>query len=99
MRCLCSVLLAAFAPVLSAETRIFENFTLMDGTGRAPVPNAALVVVDGRITFAGPRAKLRAPAGAERVDLTGKFVMPGLINAHGHLGNVAGLVQDPRNYT
>ncbi len=83
----------------SAETRIFENFTLIDGTGRAPVANAALMIVDGRITFAGPKAKLKAPAGAERVDLAGKFVMPGLINLHGHLGNVAGLTQDPKNFT
>lgn len=83
----------------AAETRILENFTLIDGTGRKPIPDAALLVVDGRIRYAGPKSKMKAPDGAERIDLSGKFVMPGIINLHGHLGNVAGLVQDPKNYT
>ncbi len=90
------VVLAAGA---SAETRVFENFTLIDGSGRKPVSDAALVVVDGRISFAGPKAKAKAPANAEKVDLGGKFLMPGIINLHGHLGNVAGLTQDPKNFT
>jgi len=91
-----SLLLAASA---LAETRVFENFTLIDGTGRKPVPDAALVIVDGRIRYAGPKSKMKAPDGAERIDLAGKFVMPGIINLHGHLGNVSGLTQDPKNYT
>ena len=33
------------------------------------------------------------------MDLKGKYVMPGIINLHGHVGNVMGLVQDPKNYT
>ncbi|MBV8820070.1 MAG: amidohydrolase family protein, partial [Acidobacteriaceae bacterium] len=41
----------------------------------------------------------KAPAGAETIDLRGKFVMPGIINLHGHLGNVVDLTQDPKFYT
>jgi len=86
-------------PAAIAEVRVFENFTLIDGTGRPAVAAAALVVEDGRIRYAGPKARLKAPAGAARVDLSGRFVMPGIINLHGHLGNVVGLTQDPKNYT
>lgn len=91
--------LGAIATLASAETKLFENFTLIDGSGRAPVAGAALVVTDGRIEYAGPKAGAKAPAGAQRIDLTGKYVMPGIINLHSHLGNTKGLVNDPKHYT
>jgi len=81
------------------ETKVLENFTLIDGTGKKPVPNAGLVATDGRITFVGSKSGMKVPAGAERIDLTGKYVMPGIINLHGHVGNTLGLVQDPKNFT
>ena len=87
------------AAACSAETVVLRKFTLIDGTGRAPVPNAALVITDGRIRYVGPASGAKAPAGASTVDLPGKYVMPGIINLHGHIGNVAGLVQDPKNFT
>ncbi len=82
-----------------AETKVLKNFTLIDGVGKAPVSNAAIVIVDGKITAAGPQASIKAPAGAETIDLAGKYIMPGIINLHGHLGNVVGLTQDPKFYT
>ncbi len=82
-----------------AEVRVFENFTLIDGTGRPPVAGAALVVRDGKIEYAGPSSGMRAPAGAERLDLAGRYVIPGLIDLHVHLANVKGLVQDPKFFT
>ena len=93
--------MALLSPAMWAETRLLENFTLIDGAGGPAVPNAALVVEDGRIQYAGPKAGVKIPAGAkiERVDLTGKFVMPGIINLHGHLGNTKGIVPDPKNFT
>ena len=66
-----------------AQVRAFTGATLIDGTGRAPIANATVVVRDGRVMAAGAQAAI--PAGAERVDLAGKFVIPGLINAHGHV--------------
>jgi imidazolonepropionase-like amidohydrolase len=81
------------------ETKVLENFTLIDGTGKAPLANAAMVITDGRIAWVGARSGLKAPPGAERIDLAGKYVMPGIINLHGHLGNVVGLAQDPKNFT
>jgi imidazolonepropionase-like amidohydrolase len=83
----------------AAETKVFQGFTLIDGAGRQPLANAAMIVQDGRIRWVGPKADLRAPAGAETLDLSGRFVMPGIINLHGHLGNTRGLTQDPKNFT
>jgi imidazolonepropionase-like amidohydrolase len=44
-----------------------------------------LVITDGRIVAAGPAASVTVPAGATRIDMRGKTILPGLINAHGHL--------------
>jgi imidazolonepropionase-like amidohydrolase len=98
-RALFSLLALLYPAAALAEVKILENFTLIDGTGRPPVAGAALVVRDGRIEYAGPKSGMKAPAGAERIDLAGKYVMPGLIDLHVHLGNVKGLVQDPKFFT
>jgi imidazolonepropionase-like amidohydrolase len=58
-----------------------------------------MIVDAGRILWVGPLTQLKAPAGAEMVDLTGKHVMPGIINLHGHLGNTVDLTQDARFFT
>lgn len=90
------ILLVAAA---SAETIVFHHFTLIDGTGKQPTPDAAMVVTDGRIAWAGPDSRLKAPAGVQTVDLTGKFVMPGIIDLHTHLASSVDLVQDPKFFT
>jgi cytosine/adenosine deaminase-related metal-dependent hydrolase len=56
---------------------------IIDGTGKPAIENATLVIRNGHIEAAGKRVKVRA--GAERIDATGKTIIPGLINAHGHL--------------
>ena len=76
---------AATAAAQSGRVKAFTGLTLVDGTDRAPVPNATIVVRDGRVVAAGPAARVAIPAGAERVRLDGKTVIPGLINAHGHV--------------
>jgi imidazolonepropionase-like amidohydrolase len=80
----------------ASSALVLRNFTLIDGNGRPPLENAALVVEGGRITFAGPAAQLKAPAGAAVQDLAGKFVMPGIIDLHVHVAESDGLVQDPK---
>ena len=59
--------------------------TLIDGTGRDASPNAVVVVSDGRITAAGPRDRVAIPAGARRIDVTGRTIIPGLWDMHTHL--------------
>lgn len=89
----------ALAAAAVAEVKVLHNVTLIDGTGRKPVTGAALLIDNGRIKWVGSKDKLKAPAGAETIDLTGKYVMPGIINLHGHLGNTVDLTQDPKNFT
>ena len=88
---------AASAP--SGDTLVLRNFTLIDGSERPPVPDAAMVVEAGRISWVGPVADLRAPDNATTRDLNGAFVMPGLMDLHGHLGNMVDLVQDRKFHT
>ena len=69
----------------AADVLVLSNFTLIDGNGGPPVPSSALIATDGRITWVGPAAELKAPAGAAVQNLAGKFVMPGLIDLHTHV--------------
>jgi imidazolonepropionase-like amidohydrolase len=75
----------------STSTKAFTGARVIDGTAKAPVANATILVRDGRIVSVGPAASVTIPAGAERVALAGKTVIPGLVNAHGHVGNTVGL--------
>ena len=77
----------------SAATKAFVGMRLVDGTDRPPIDNATIVVSNGRVASVGPTARVTVPAGAERVSLAGKTVIPGLVNAHGHVGNTVGLEQ------
>jgi imidazolonepropionase-like amidohydrolase len=88
-----------FVTGLHGEVKVLKNFTLIDGTGKAPAASSAMIVDNGRVTWVGPTAQLKAPAGAETVDLSGKFMMPGIINLHGHIGNTVDLQQDAKFYT
>ena len=81
--------LTAVTPAQQAATRAFTGMRLFDGTDRPPLANATIVVRDGRILSAGPAASVAVPADAERISLTGKTVVPGLINSHGHVSNAA----------
>ena len=92
-------LLLVFATSLVAEVKVLKNFTLIDGTGHAPVPHAAMILNNGRIQWVGPASQLKAPAGAETTDLAGKYVMPGIINLHVHLGATIGLDQNEKFFT
>jgi len=76
---------------IHADTRAFVGGTLIDGTGANPVSDAAVVVRDGRILAVGATSTVEIPDDAERIDISGRYIMPGLINTHGHVGAVRGL--------
>ncbi len=67
-----------------ATATVYEGARLIDGNGGAPVDNAAFVVEGGRFTQVGRVGQLKAPAGAARVSLAGKTVIPALIDTHVH---------------
>jgi imidazolonepropionase-like amidohydrolase len=58
---------------------------VIDGTGRAAIEQATVIVSNGRIQEIGPASSVKVPAGATRVDVAGKTIVPGLINSHGHV--------------
>ena len=59
---------------------LFEGARLITGATGAPIESSAFLVDNGRFTKVGRKGDVQAPAGAARVDLTGKTVMPGLID-------------------
>jgi imidazolonepropionase-like amidohydrolase len=76
-----------------SPTIAFTGARVIDGTDRAPIDNATLLVRGGKIVAVGAASAVTVPAGAQRVPLAGKTVIPGLINAHGHVGNTVGMEQ------
>jgi hypothetical protein len=75
----------SLAQAPAGGTLALTGARVIDGTGAPPLEGATIVVSDGRIQAVGTGAAVTIPAGATRVDLAGKTVVPGLINAHGHL--------------
>ena len=91
------LLIFSSAQVASAQVTAFVGGRLIDGTGRV-IENGTLIIDGGRIVAAGPAATA-VPAGATRVDVKGKTLLPGLVNAHGHVAATTGLRSDPASYT
>ncbi len=75
-------------PGSRAATLAIVGGTLIDGTGKAPVTDAAVVIRDGRIVALGPRTKVKIPKDANVVDAKGKFILPGLWDMHAHFEQV-----------
>ena len=76
---------------------VFEGARVIVGDGRPPVQNATLVVSGARILQVGGAADVKVPAGARRVSLAGKTVMPAIVDTHTHLSQEReALVQDLR---
>ena len=78
---------------------LFEGARLITGDGGAAIENSAFLVENARFTRIGRRGEVTAPAGAARVDLTGKTVIPGLVDGHSHIGYMKHLTSGAVNYT
>jgi imidazolonepropionase-like amidohydrolase len=65
--------------------------TLIDGNGGAPVQDAVVIINAGRVSAAGPRQTTGVPAGAQTIDGTGKFVVPGFVDTNVHLSLYGGM--------
>jgi len=82
---LCSSQLAGQA-LPAAGVTLFEGARLILGDGQAPIESSAFIVADGRFSSVGRKGELILPPGAVRVDLTGKTVMPAMVDVHSHMG-------------
>jgi imidazolonepropionase-like amidohydrolase len=73
------------APPPPPPITVFEGARLIVGDGRDPIENAAFVVDRDRFVEVGVRGQVRVPEGAVRMDLSGKTVMPAIVDTHAHL--------------
>jgi imidazolonepropionase-like amidohydrolase len=72
----------------SKGTLAIINGNLIDGTGRAPLANAVVIIENGRIKAVGPKNSVKIPKGAKTFDAKGRYVLPGLWDMHAHFEQV-----------
>ncbi len=86
-----AALSGTLAAGLSAQSRItvLRNATVIDGTERPAAARTSVVIRNGWITAVTPDSALVVPRGARVVDLTGRYLVPGFIEMHGHLAIAA----------
>jgi len=84
-----TTLLSLVFSATHAETRAFKGATIMPVSGE-PIENGVLVVVDGKIRTVGAEGNVRIPRNAEVIDVSGKVIIPGLVDSHSHIGEPAG---------
>jgi len=83
---------------IGQAVKVIKGVTLIDGTGSSAKQNVNLVIKEDKIDAILP-ANAALPANAETSDLSGKFIIPALINGHCHLGLLKGDNSSPNNYT
>jgi imidazolonepropionase-like amidohydrolase len=88
--CAAAVLVSAQA-IAQNEVTALTGARIIDGTTATALENGTLLIAAGRITAVGAAESIAVPDGAVIHDLRGKTIMPGIINAHGHAGDVIGL--------
>lgn len=88
----CTALIAGDA---LADITVLTGATLYDGSGAPPLANAVVVVRDNRIADIGPVDRVPIPSGAGVTDLRGKWILPGLVDAHVHFFQSGGLYTRP----
>jgi imidazolonepropionase-like amidohydrolase len=69
----------------TAQIRAFTGATIIDGNGGKPIANGVILIDGTKIRAVGPAARVSIPSGAERIDVSGKFIVPGLMDANVHL--------------
>ena len=75
---------------MAEKILVVQGGKLIDGTGRAPIENSVIVIQAGRFQAVGRSGEVSIPAGAEVIDVSGKTVLPGFIDGHGHLEDFHG---------
>ena len=85
---LCSAALAASlgSTAVQAQVTALTGGTVVNLAGKAPIENAVILIEGERIKTIGPAASTPVPEGATIVPMQGKWIIPGLMNMHVHLG-------------
>ena len=84
-----ALLVMAIGVLAQEKPLVFQGAQIIPITGE-PIPQGVLVVQGGKILAVGPAGQVAIPAGAEVRDVTGKVLMPGLIDSHSHIGAGSG---------
>lgn len=92
-------LFAGSNPIGAQELLALVGGRLVDGNGGVPIEDAAIVINGSIITAVGPVSTTQIPAGAKIVRVVGKTILPGLIDAHMHIGGSGGGSADSREFT
>ena len=69
----------------AAQMRAFTGATIIDGNGGKPIANGVLLIDGKTIKAVGPVSRVSIPSSAERIDVSGKYIVPGLMDANVHL--------------
>ncbi len=69
-------------------TFAFVGATVIDVTGKPPIPNATVITGGGKIIAVGPSSSVKIPKDAQRIDVAGKYIIPGLWDMHAHYEQV-----------
>jgi imidazolonepropionase-like amidohydrolase len=75
----------SFAQTPNGYVVAITGARVIDGTGAAPIENATILMSGGLVTSIGPAASVTVPNNATRINMAGKTILPGLVNAHGHV--------------
>ena len=92
---LCLLVASILAAQQPGGIIVIQGATLINGTGSSSIRNSAIVIDGGRIRDIGPRNEVRVPGGAQTVDARGKWVIPGLIDAHVHFSQSGDIYTRP----
>ncbi|MEZ5288358.1 MAG: amidohydrolase family protein [Vicinamibacterales bacterium] len=85
------IALVAAPTAQTPAVTVIRGATLIDGSGRDPVPDTVIVIKGDRIAAIGPRASTTVPAGATVIEAAGRYVMPGMVDTNVHLSLYGGV--------
>ena len=75
---------------MADKTLVVKGGTLIDGTGKAPLEHAVIIIENGRFKEIGRAGQIKEPEGAEVIDARGLTILPGFIDGHAHLEDFHG---------
>ena len=100
---LASLFLVACQPTTTPESQdstfvVIKGATVIDGVSSTPIENAVIVIEGDTIQAIGSAGSVEVPPGAQRVDASGKTIIPGIFNLHAHVARSEGMESDDQFY-